>query len=58
MAELFVVNETDPKVFEKKCNELLDEGFKLSSSACGFVDSAEYNFCGVYDAIFIKEESS
>ena len=52
---MFKVVETDDKTeFEKECNELVEDGYKLNSSSCGFVNSEAYDFCTIYQAIFIK----
>lgn len=54
MGNIQIVEKQDKDDFEKACNELLKRGYKLSSSSCGFVNSSEYNFCNVYQAIFIS----
>jgi hypothetical protein len=48
------VDVSDNGEYEDKVNELLKDGFVLSSSSCGFVDSAEYEWCGVYKAVLVK----
>ena len=53
MGRLVIVNEQDEKVFEDKSNKLLEKGYDLISSSCGFVDSPSYDFCNVYQAMFI-----
>ena len=47
---LFSSNES---VFEKECNELLELGYRLSSSSCGYQNSHEPFFT----AIFIRENN-
>lgn len=54
--EITVVNSADKDAFEKNVNGLLKRGWKMSSSGCGFVNSAEYNFCDCFHAIMIKGE--
>jgi len=42
--------------FENRCEELICQGYKLSSTSCGFANSEQYDFCGVYQAIFVDPE--
>ena len=51
-----VVHETDENVFEKVCNELMEQGYKLSSSSVGYVPDP-YD-CNYLMAIMIKEKVS
>jgi hypothetical protein len=55
MANIKIVDEFMSSVFEDECNKLLNEGYKLLSSSCGFIDNERYDYCSVYKAIFIKE---
>lgn len=48
------IETSDKDKFEQQVNELLNQNFKLSSSSCGFVNSKEYDFCPLYQAILIK----
>lgn len=50
-----VISTSDEDAFERRVNELLENGYKLSSSSCGFVDSEKYDYCSSYQAILIKE---
>lgn len=52
--EIKVVGSNDGDDFQKKVNKLLDEDYVVSSTYCGFVQSAEYDFCGSYDAILVR----
>lgn len=54
MQEVEIVEAADPDDFVERVNKLLSEGFQLSSSSCGFVDSEKYDFCGNYQAILLK----
>ena len=56
MSNLILVNETDHIKFSEKCNELISQGYIVSSTSCGFIDSAEYDYCLVLNAILIKKE--
>lgn len=47
------VELTDSDEFEKRCAELVSQGYKLSSSCCGFANSEAYNFCSSWQAIFV-----
>lgn len=52
---VIVVEENQIDRFEANCARYIDEGYKLSSSSCGFVNSERYDFVNVYQAIFVKE---
>ena len=47
------INITDENEFEDRCKELIGDGYKLSSSYCGFANSESYDFCSSYQAIFV-----
>jgi hypothetical protein len=55
MGNIQIVEKQDKDEFKKACDELLKRGYQLSSSSCGFVNSGEYNFCNVYQAVFISK---
>lgn len=46
-----VVEFNDKDKFEAEVNDLLNDGWKLISTNCGFANSEEYDFCSVYQAI-------
>lgn len=48
-----VVNESDDRRFEDNCARYFGEGYKLSSSSCGYVP-APYD-CNYFIAIFVYE---
>lgn len=50
-----VLDETSNVIFKNKCEDLLNDGYKMKSSSCGFVQSDEYDFCTSFQAIFVKE---
>lgn len=53
---LKVITETKPEIFEQKANELLNVGFKLSSSNCSHSLVGEDTYDDLYQGIFIKGE--
>ena len=50
---IVAVSETDPRIFEQKSERIVNDGYKVLSTSCGFVNSADYDYCEVYQAIFI-----
>ncbi len=55
MSEITVIEANSKKEFIDKVNLKLQQGFKISSTNCGFVDSEQYDYCSVFQAILIKE---
>lgn len=55
MEKIKVINITDEDEFEREINKWLLQGYKVSSSSCGFVNSESYDFCTSFQAILIKE---
>ena len=55
MKKIKTIHFSDEGEFDKKVNEMLNEGYDILSTSCGFVNSERYDFCGVYQAILIKE---
>lgn len=53
-----VVHCTDASDFVVGVQKLLDESWRISSTNCGFVDSAEYDYCCSYQAILVREEEN
>lgn len=53
---VIVVDESDANKFESQCAILINAGYTLNSSSCGFVNSAEYDFCSSYHAVFVKND--
>lgn len=49
---LRVVEETDYRTFEKKCDKLLSDGFVISSSNCSW---SEQCACQLYQAILCEK---
>ncbi len=50
-----VIEEDGKRSFEAQCEKAVDDGFKLSSSSCGYVP-APYD-CSYFMAIFYKDEA-
>jgi hypothetical protein len=55
MKHVVTVEESQAGVFEDVCSDLIDKGYKMVSSSCGFLNSEEYLFCSFYMAIMVKE---
>ena len=51
-----VVESADMHEFERECLQLFEDGYRLDSSSCGFVNSEEYDFCQSYQAIFVDKQ--
>lgn len=58
MEEIIVIEANSKPEFVGKVNFNLERGYKISSTSCGFVDSAEYDYCSVYQAILVKEKEN
>lgn len=57
MTEEIIVIEANSKTeFIGKVNFNLERGYRISSTSCGFVDSEEYDYCSIYQAILVKEK--
>ena len=50
-----VIAKGDKDEFEKELQNLLNDGFKIISSNCGFINSELYDFADYYQAILVKE---
>lgn len=55
-AEIKVISLSSESEFENMVNAYLKEGWKISSTSCGFINSESYDYGSVYQAILIKEE--
>ena len=58
MQEIKVVSWDNDSYFEGIVNNFLKEGWKISSTSCGFLNSENYNFKDQYQAILIREVSA
>lgn len=54
--EITVIETNSTTEFVERVNFNLKRGYKISSTSCGFVDSSEYDYCSVYQAILVKEK--
>lgn len=55
--EIKCIESSDCDKFQDEVNNYLLDGWKISSTYCGFVQSEQYDFCSSYHAILIKEEN-
>lgn len=58
MQEIKVVNRSDEDEFTQEVNELLQEGYKISSTDCGFVNDSQYDYCSSFMAILVIEKTT
>lgn len=56
MQEIKIINMTDEDDFTKAVNEALSNGYKISSTDCGFINSEQYDFCSSYMAILVIDK--
>lgn len=51
------ISENDNRLFKEKVNKLVSEGYKISSTNCGYVSEVADNVydCEYWMAILIKE---
>ncbi len=49
-----VIETNDIDKFQMYCDNLISQGFTLSSSSCGFVNDSKYDYCSCYQAIFTR----
>lgn len=57
MEQLQVINSSDEDDFTRRVTKELQEGWRVSSTHCGFVDSAAYDYCNSYQAILTRNVS-
>ena len=52
------ISESNSNEFENKVNDLLDDGYKISSSSCGYVGEVGNSVydCEYWMAILVKQE--
>jgi len=51
MKQIKVIEESNKDTFEKAVNVLVNNDYKILSTNCGFVNSKEYDFSPLYQAI-------
>lgn len=56
-AEIKVISLPSENEFENMVNAYLKEGWEISSTSCGFINSELYDYKDWYQAILIKGES-
>lgn len=56
MSKIVTVSTSKQGYFEDTVNDYLEEGYKILSSNCGFVNSEAYDFCDNWQAILYKED--
>jgi len=56
MADIRVISSTSKREFVRLVDELLNDGYMLSSSSCGFINSAQYDYINSFQAILIMED--
>lgn len=44
--------------FEGFANAMIEDGYIMQSSSCGFINSENYNFNSIYQAIFILKDQA
>lgn len=61
MKPIVTVEKSSADEYEKACKMLIEMGYLLSSSSCGFVNSESYDFALVttlYQAIFVLPDAT
>lgn len=56
MKAIITLNESKSEVFEKKCNELVQQGYIMQSSHCSFFNRDDYTPEAIWFAIFALPE--
>lgn len=56
MNKIITVSENAQSQFEYMVNGYLQDGYKILSTSCGFVNSESYDFCESWQAILYKED--
>jgi len=49
---ILTIETSIQKEFEEECERLFKVDYKLIASSCGFINSNQYDFCSIYQAIF------
>ena len=52
--EIKVYESSNESEFEAYVNAMLKDGWQISSTSCGFVNSENYDFCSSYHAVLVK----
>ena len=56
MNKIITVSENTQAQFEYIVNGYLQDGYKILSTSCGFLNSENYDFVDCWQAILYKEE--
>ena len=56
MNKIITVSENAQAQFEYMVNGYLQDGYKILSTSCGFLNSENYDFIDVWQAILYKED--
>lgn len=56
LQEIKIINMSDEDAFTEAVNKHLSEGYKISSTDCGYINSDQYNFCSSFMAILVIEK--
>ena len=56
--EISVYESNSESDFEEYVNAMLKDGWKISSTSCGFVNSESYDFCSAYHVILVREATN
>lgn len=51
--KIITIESSDCDKFEAQVNDLLSDGYRISSTSCGFVSSEQYDFCSSYHAVLV-----
>ena len=51
--QIKTVESSDKDKFGVEVNELLNNGYRIMTTNCGFANSEKYDFCALYQAILI-----
>ena len=54
MEKIKTISSSNQEEFENKVNDLLADGYVISSTSSGFVNSESYGFCDNWQAILVK----
>lgn len=52
--EIKVISSSSKIEFTEKVNQLLKQGWEISSTNCGFLNSESYGFQDVYQAVILS----
>lgn len=56
MEQIKVISACDEDDFTRRVSKELQEGWRISSTNCGFINDSNYDFADHYQAILIRKE--